>query len=1080
MRFVKKATLGYGAGAIMLVLLAAVCQAQLYYGTIRGTVMDSSGAVNPGVEVQITNLGTNISQTVVSNEVGNYAAPNLIPGTYRVTVEKAGFKRFLADDVELVATADRRVDVHLELGNVTESVTVEGGAQLIETEKGSLADVKTNEEFTYIPVNSNYRSIWNLVRLTPGVPSYGNSYAGAGDGGNNGYDTNFSIDGIPAKDGWSGWTMGPMLTYIDSYSEMQVSIAGANASNGQSSEVAVFSESGTNAFHGEGWLHYNAVGFQARDFFSPVSPNGAPTYRPNVKIGGPVILPKVYDGRNRTFFFFTWQGIRGSQSPQTVNILVPSATYRQGVFPNTIIDPLNGGVPFADNQIPSTRISSVASYYQDTFYPTANFGDNEYRNVHTFPQGNNYFNTRFDQKLSDKNSLFFRFLISRSIPADWWDYDNPSIGVASQWRNNDQQVLSDTHVISPTIVNEFRWGHSTDVSYYSGPNAGRSVVADSGLQLGSNLPDVPAMPEMDIQGFSSLGQTSAAGWEWNTYHFQDALHIVKGKHNLSIGTQISQYNGTMYPSSPSQAYGVFGFDGRFSNDPYADFLLGIPSTSSRRTSVSPTFPHRLNKEFYVTDDWKLTPRLTLNLGLRYSLFDPGTIDKNVIANFNLAANALVIPTSAQSLVAPEYLVDTPLATSSQVGLSNKLLNIDKNNFAPRVGFAWRPGSTNDLVIRGGAGIYYVGIQPYISDGGGAPFEIDEGYTNSIVDSSPLFAFPSPFPASVVHSGSGGFSAAGMDPNLRTPYSTQANLSVEKQILGMGVSVSFITTMARKTVFWHNLDAVQANTTPFDTKYANVPYPFFYSVNYANNGGTHNYRGAFIKAERSFAKGLYYQAHLTWSKSIGDDVIGGTEDPFNRARDRAASNIPPFRLVGSLVYDLPLGRGKQFGGSMPTVVDYVIGGWRLSGNYQWENGTFFTPMFYGSDPANTNAFGGRPDCLANGNLSKSARTMDRYFNTDAFVVPGADAGRYGNCGANILQGPGLNVLNAGLSKEISVRERLKVRLEAVSSNVLNHPSFGQPGNYFNGNPVDEANDGYGVINSTRIAPRNLSLTLRVAF
>lgn len=454
----------------------------------------------------------------------------------------------------------------------------------------------------------------------------------------------------------------------------------------------------------------------------------------------------------------------------------------------------------------------------------------------------------------------------------------------------------------------------------------------------------------------------------------------------------------------------------------------------------------------------------------------------MIANFNVAAKALVIPASAQSRVAPEYLVDTPLVTADQVGLSNKLLNIDKNNFAPRFGFAWRPPSTKDFVIRGGAGIYYVGMQPYVSDGGGAPYEINETYTNSITNGAPQFSFPNPFPTSVTHSGSGGFSASGMDPNMRTPYSIQANLTVEKQVLGMGISASFITTMARKTTFWHNLDAVQANATPFDQKYANVPYPFFWSVNYANNGGGHNYRAGIIKAERSFSKGLYYQSYLTWSKSIGDDVAGFYEDPFDRALDRSASNIPPFRFVTSLVYELPVGKGKQLGTAMPAIADYVVGGWRMSANYQWQNGNFFTPMFYGTDPANTNSFGGQPNCLSNPNLPKSRRTLDQYFDTSAFSAPAANAGQWGTCGANILEGPGLNILNAGLSKEVSLREKLTLSLELVATNALNHPSFSQPGNSFDAtlNPAAQASNGFGVISGMSVSPRNLQVTARLKF
>ena len=247
-------------------------------------------------------------------------------------------------------------------------------------------------------------------------------------------------------------------------------------------------------------------------------------------------------------------------------------------------------------------------------------------------------------------------------------------------------------------------------------------------------------------------------------------------------------------------------------------------------------------------------------------------------------------------------------TADKVGLSDKLLNIDRNNFAPRFGFAWRPGSSKDLVIRGGGGVYYVGMQPYISDGGGAPYEINEIFTNSVANGQPLFAFPNPFPSGGIQAGSGGFKASGMDPNLRTPYSMQANFTVEKKILGMGLSASVLTTMARHTVFWHNLNAVPANTTPFNVKYASVPYPFFWAVNYANNGGTHNYRAAYIKAERNFSKGLYYQAHLTWAKSVGDDFVRNgdglvsNEDPFNRARDRAIFPLEIRLPLAHVVYD----------------------------------------------------------------------------------------------------------------------------------------------------------------------------------
>ncbi len=390
----------FGIAGIMGLLLAPACNAQTYYGTIRGSVMDSTGAAFPGVEVNITNLETNIRQTAISNEVGNYQAPNLIPGRYRVSAEKAGFKSIVVDNVELVAMADRRVDLRLEVGAVTESVTVSGGAQLVETERATFSDVKSNYVFTYMPVVSNYRSIWRMLDLSP-MANYttGSNYAGNGQGRN----TTFTMDGIKVKDGWTGGTFGPSLTYLDSYREFRFDLVSANATAGTSANVTVVSESGTNEVHGEAWLHYNATGFGARTYFSPTRATGPPIFRPNIKIGGPVFLPKIYDGRNRTFLHYAWQGLRGSQTPYVANAVVPSAAFRSGDFSSisgALNDPLSGA-PFPDKRIPATRISGVSKYFQDTFYPAVNSGTDRFTGVFVFPNWSDQHTVRADHKISN-------------------------------------------------------------------------------------------------------------------------------------------------------------------------------------------------------------------------------------------------------------------------------------------------------------------------------------------------------------------------------------------------------------------------------------------------------------------------------------------------------------------------------------------------------------------------------------------------------------------------------------------------------------------------------------------------------
>lgn len=1068
---------------LTLLVLAApgTAPSQTYYGTIRGTVTDATGAVSPGVEVTITNLDTNIGFKFKSNEVGNYSAPNLIPGRYRVNAEAAGFKRFVAEDVELAATADRRIDVHMEVGAVAESVTVEGGAQLIETERATISDVKSNKVFTYMPINSNYRSIWRMLQLSPGI--VGSNFAGNGNGRN----TTYSIDGIPVKDGWSGSAFGPALTYLDSYREFRADLVSVNASGGTSSNIAVVSESGSNGLHGEAWLHYNAIGFQARNFFATTSPHGPPIFRPNVKVGGPVILPHLYNGKDRTFFHFSWQGLRGSNAPNITNMVVPSLAFRTGDFSSVgtaIKDPLTG-LTFPGNRIPADRISGVSKYFQDTFYPEPNTGPDRFGMTSVFPNTSNQYTARVDQKVTDKNTAFFRTMYQYYAFNQYDGGYNPKVGLYEQWRLQWHGVASDTHVFSPTVLNEFRFGYARDESPYGGVEKGLDAVNKSGLLL-AGLSDVPGLSAMNITGFNAISRSGMNGWMWSTFHVQETVHVTRGKHGFRFGVEVSKYNGKQYSTSPSAVFGSFSFDGRFSGNPYADYLLGVMSGSSRSTSVGPVYPHRLNKEFFFTDDFKVTPRLTLNYGVRYSLLDPGTIEQNILANFVPSVNALVVgDEAAKARIHPGFPKNVPIVTASQAGLTNKLLNMDKNNFAPRFGFAWRPTQSNDFVVRGGMGIYYVAMQPYISDGGGIPFELKEDFTNNITNGVADFSFPRPFPAAGFVGASGGYSASGMDPNLRTPYSMQFNAVVEKQMGDMGLSLALVSTRGRKSAWGYDLNQVVANTTPYATKFAYAPYPYLFSISEQINGGSHNYQSGTFKAERRMKDGLYFQSHFTWAKSVADDWSSSSEDAFNRARDRSQGNaIPRFRWVSLALFDLPVGTGKRFGGSMPKLVNAVLGNWSLGGTYIAQTGVYFTPAFAGIDSSNTNRRGGRPDRIADGNLPASERDVTHWFDTTVFVAPAAGIGRFGNAGAYILEGPGISVFHFGLNKEIVLHERSRIKLEAVSTNFFNHPNFANP----SGNGATIGTSTYGQILSTAggassssgEGARDFSLTVRWTF
>ena len=1055
--------------AVVLCLVAVLSMAQVYYGTIRGTATDPSGALFPNLQITLTNLETNISQRVVTSAAGDYVALNLIPGKYTVVAEQTGFKKFVVEGVQLVGTADYRVDIRLEVGSVTESVTVSSGAQLIETEKATFSDIKSRDVFSTMPVVSNYRSMMRMLALTPGYSDKG--YYAAGSTGAN---VTYTVDGMPIRGSGGGW-LSNLLVYLDSYREYRVDLAGGNASSSSASQVGVVSETGTNQLHGEAWLHYNTFGFYARSTFARDRAHGPPQFRPNIKVGGPLYLGRLYDGRNRTFWHFSYQGIRGSQQPVTANLTVPPSPFRSGDFSSLsaqIKDPLTGQ-PFPGNIIPQNRFSPVSKYFQDKFMPVANVGANSWVETFVYPQLSEQLAFRGDQKISEKNTIFGRYVHQPLIVENWDGGNNPLAGRYNQWRKQRTGVISDTHIVSPSVVNEARFGIGGDASEYGGPK-GLELVQGSGLQL-PGVADVQGSPRMNITGYASLYRTNMNSYGTRTHQVQETVYWTRGKHNFRFGTEIIRYRGYgAYTTSPGAVYGTYNFDGRFSGNPYADYLLGVMSSSSRGTSVGIVRSVKVNWEGFFQDDFKIAPRLTLNYGVRYSLLDPGREQSNLLANFVPELNALVVPDEkALSRVHPSFPKNVPIVTASSAGLGPSLRKRDKNNFAPRFGFAWSPTFWKNFVIRGGTGIYYVTVDPSVGEGGGAPFEVNESFTNSIAGGKPAFAFPNPFPSTQYVLG--GTGASGINPNTRTPYTLQYNLTLEKQAGDMGLAVSYISTNYRKGIYSRDLNQVRPDTTPYLVKRNLVPFPYLLSMSYRENGAGHNYHGFMLKAERKAKNGLYYQAHLTWSKSMGDDW-SGPENAYDRKRDRTqGSQLAKFRAVMVGIWELPYGKNRRFGGSMPAALNYVIGNWNLAGTYVLQSGTWFTPSYSGVDASNTNRFSGRPDRIADGNLPAGQRTIDRWFDTAAFVAPVAGVGRFGTAGLDILNGPGINVFHAGIFKEIVLHERARLKLEAVATDAFNHPNYNDPGATL-GTP------NYGRITSTKQydGNREMSFTVRFIF
>jgi len=553
------------------------------------------------------------------------------------------------------------------------------------------------------------------------------------------------------------------------------------------------------------------------------------------------------------------------------------------------------------------------------------------------------------------------------------------------------------------------------------------------------------IPTVSISNFVSIFQVGKEIPAENTFQVIDQITKIKGTHTFKLGGEYrpQQSNNYVYPS-----FGSYTFTNRFSNYSYSDFLLGLPQTTSL-TYARPSQSTRLwFLSGFIQDDWKVSQKLTLSYGLRYEFDRPPVDTHNTISNFDRAKGAMVVPndTVLQESVNQFFPKTIPIVTAPQVGLPERSLRFgDKNNFQPRVGFAYRPFRNTKTVLRGGYGIFMDDLggdlfgQLY-----GGPFRVTQTFTNSVTAGKPLLTFTNPFlgPASL-----GSIDMTGLDPHLRNPFIQQWNMTVEQALTRqIGLRVSYIGSRATQLIYGRNINQPPASAVAFTQD--RRPYPLYRNITIRENGGTQSYNALSTELNHRLAHGLQFQAAWTWAKTITDtDEVGITEggptleDAYNRIRERAdAQYSPRHRFVSNVIWQLPIGNGHAVmnrGG----VADWILGGWQLSLIYNAQTGEYFTPTFSGTDPSNTQTIGGNPDRVKNGNLPTDQRTIDKWFDASAFVAP--PNGRFGNSGKNILIGPGRQALNLGLFKSFHPTEKTSFRVQATFTNATNHPNFGAP-------------------------------------
>jgi hypothetical protein len=1065
--------------------------AQTTFATITGTVTDPGGAIVPNVQIEVTHVASNYRYTTNSNESGNYTLAQLRDGEYLLRATAPGFNVYEARALQLAARDVRRLDIALTVGSVQTAVDVSAGATVIETETARISATRTAHEIEALPLS---RYLWGQMAATPGINTSTEGAWRRFSGSQLG-QSSASIDGIATDDLQMGNQISPLTGYVDSYQEVRIDSVNNNAEFGTVGNVNAVSKSGTNEVHGTAFDYYSSPVFRARNPFAASRGTGV-SHSPGVSMGGPVVIPKLYNGKNRTFFFASMETSRGSNVQQLLNPTVPLADWRAGNFssllPSVVIKDPTTGLPFANNIIPVNRINTVSQQIQDRFYPLPNYGNmstlqnQNYREMKTRPfDPSTYVTVRGDHRFTDKMSFFARYTWQRQTSSSYED-NLPTIG--QLWNQRDTRALASSfsYAIRPNLLYEARYGLNFNNNPLHGPVQGKQLVQSLGLKgLTPDLPDWYGILNVSFDGLpiESIWQDPLAspGNSQMAHLTQQSVSWFKGRHNVKAGFAFT-YVDWAEQAANDNLFGNITFSDRFTGFPYADFLLGIPTDMAR--SPKPLFNESLRKayDFYVQDDFKVTQRLTLNLGLRYEYHPYWWEKESLFSNFDITTGRIVVPDGALGKVSPLFPKNfAPIVEAGQAGYPGRtLIRNDKNDFAPRIGVAYRPWG-NNTVLRAGFGIFY-NSSPITMNEGGSPFILNEpSFTNPAPN--PTVILPWVFPAT----GSGGAADASIPTvypqNLRNPYSMQYSFTVERQLRNTGVRVSYVGTNTRQGLYRYNINQPVPDSRPYITKprlftnYADIPY-------YANGAG-HQYNGLTVEVKRPLARGLMFDGGWVWARDISDlNIFQMPENAYDRARERGPSvDVPTHRVTASIIYQLPFGRGRSFLGNTNRAVDGVFGGWELSVVTLDQTGQFLTPYWTGPDPTGTAYTDSltpatvrlRPNIYGNPNLPSGQRSVSQWFNPAVFGAP--TPGSFGTSGKGVIIGPGSSVWHLSIAKNVQLWERVRLRPEFTAFNVLNHPNWANPGLNIRSAPgVIRGVVGRNDLDS--IGPRNLRASLRL--
>jgi hypothetical protein len=1061
-----------------LIGMAGTSQAQTASGQITGTVKDTSGAVIAKVKVTVSSQLTGVTRETATNDSGDYVFPLLPVGVYSVAAEQQGFRVAKRSNIQLSVDQVVRIDLELLAGEVTETVDVQAGGVALDTESASIGQVVNQRQVNDLPLNG--RNFLQLLFIGAGAVEttgeQGTMRQGAGNAisinGSRPTSNNYMLDGTSNTDTALGTPA--VILSVDAIQEFKEQTATYSAEYGFSAnQVNIISKSGTNELHGTlFWFGRNDV-LDANNYFNNLAGRPKSPLRQNqfgFVAGGPVWIPNVYNGRDRTFWLVNYEGARIRRGFQSFNN-VPTPDQLAGRFTTTIKDPVTG-LNFANNTIPQARFSRLANLARAKFFPApnSNLPQGNYVLSRSLPNDTNQLTIRGDQNLGKWGTLFGRYTDT--------DFNNTATGSVTPLgdtffiQESRNWQVSHSIPIGGTIINQFRFARTNTTADQIGATADPSDI--SALGLTGVFSDTLSEAQRSYPGIAfAVGGLARSGGAVNDYttsnqpmwDISNTTNWVRGSHSLTFGANYRRWK--LIRDTAADFLGDFTFNGTFTNHPVADFLLGYYSGATAFQPSAFSDPDQAGnlREYnfqyiapYIQDDWKVNGRLTLNLGVRWD-YRTAPYETNDHFGWRDPSNPL-----GGMFVADRTLVDAGIiGDGSFYKFADRRSPADapKMVFAPRFGFAYRP--FEKTVVRGGYGIFYdsaegreidgsADIYPYVSRSNLQ----QTSSTTSLTTTDTLFP---PIAGGPVTPAKNSFIAVISSSVPEYPYVQQWSLSVQRELLrNTTLEVNYIGNKGTHLLMRRQINqAVPPDlsiplTHPRNAVLSRRPFANFGTYIDSDWSGNSSYNAMNVKFERRTST-LGTTVVYTWAKSldtksaaagIGGQAFNGWQGFLNNhdpKRDRGRSDFDvDHRLVASFVYDLPVGRGKRFGSDLNRALDGVIGGWQVNGIATFQKG--FPITITAADSGGIlDTFGTNRANIVGDPNSGATGTISSWFNTSAFAQPAP--GVFGDSGRNVIRAPGINNFDLSLFKNFAITERLRFQFRLESFNAFNHTQFGGP-------------------------------------